>query len=167
MRTRRDHERFLDLIAVVCFLRQFQKRKQENEQGVAYIECDVEDYKIAYTIMMSILPTTLSNVPRSARELYEDVRELAREKAATQGVGVTEVALTQREIREATEGSPFMIKTGLRYLAELEYIVAVGSRTRGSRNSYRLVADEPLHLVNMAVVPTPEALAKRIEGDRP
>ena len=31
MRTRRDHERFIDLIASVCFLRQYQKQEKEHQ----------------------------------------------------------------------------------------------------------------------------------------
>jgi hypothetical protein len=46
MRFRRDHERFGDLIAVVCFLRQYQKEVKERD-GVLYIECDLKDYEIA------------------------------------------------------------------------------------------------------------------------
>jgi len=100
-------------------------------------------------------------VPRSAQELYEALRELAREKAQKQGVDVTDVAVTQREIREATEGSPFLIKVGLRILAELEYVILSGSRTRGARNAYFLIADEPLHLVDFSPVPEPETLRQR------
>jgi hypothetical protein len=165
MRTRRDHERFLDLIASACFLRQFQKERQHDERGTAYIACDLEDYRMAYGIMQAILPMTLSTVPRYARELYDELRAVARAKAAEQGLEVTEAVLTQREIREATGGSPFLIKTALRALTDLEYVAVTGVRARGSRNAYRLYADESLHLVDLSAIPTPEALATRAQAE--
>jgi hypothetical protein len=165
MRTRRDHERFLDLIASACFLRQFQKEKQHDEQGTAYIACDLTDYRMAYGILAAILPSTLSTVPRYARELYDELRAVARAKAAEQGLDVTEAVLTQREIREATGGSPFMIKTALRVLADLEYVSVTGALMRGSRNAYRLIADESLHLVDLSAIPTPDDLAARAQAE--
>ncbi len=51
MRTRRDHDRFLDLIACVAFVRQFQK-KEEKAAEVHFIRCDLEDYRVAYRIMV-------------------------------------------------------------------------------------------------------------------
>ena len=42
MRSRRDHDRFLDLIACVCYLRQYQK-KAERAGSFEYIRCDLED----------------------------------------------------------------------------------------------------------------------------
>ena len=63
MRTRRDHERFLDLIAAVAFLRQYQKGTRRTSRQ-EYVECDLEDYRIAHRIMTAILPLTLSNFPR-------------------------------------------------------------------------------------------------------
>ncbi|MCK5196960.1 MAG: hypothetical protein KAR21_01335, partial [Spirochaetales bacterium] len=71
MRSRRDHERFIDLISAVCFLRQFQKGEERTTEGVTYIKCDLSDYRTAYGIMIHILPATLTNFPKSAGQLYE------------------------------------------------------------------------------------------------
>jgi hypothetical protein len=163
MRSRRDHERFVDLIAAVCFLRQFQKQEKESRQGeggepVRYIECDITDYRIAYRILCSTLPATLSSFPPSALELYEALRGLLRAKAAEQGLKMIEVSITQREIREATGFNQRWIKRYLQLLAEWEYLLVAGSRTRGSRNAYRLYRDEPIHLVDLSVIPSPEAI---------
>jgi hypothetical protein len=51
MLTRRDN-----LIATACFLRQYQKpikttKPSDGSEPVEYIECDLEDYRIAYKIM--------------------------------------------------------------------------------------------------------------------
>jgi DNA primase len=167
MRSRRDHERFVDLIASVCFLRQFQKQAKESRDGatgetVRFIECDLVDYKIAYAILCATLPATLSSFPPSAIELYEAVRELLRAKAAREGLKVNEVAVTQREIREACGFNQRWIKRYIQLLAEWEYLVVAGARTRGSRNAYRLFRDEPIQLVDLSMIPSPQAME---EGD--
>ncbi|HYW84403.1 MAG TPA: hypothetical protein VFB30_14175, partial [Spirochaetia bacterium] len=163
MRSRRDHERFVDLIAGVCFLRQFQKQEMESRDGstgetVRYIECDLTDYRLAYTILCATLPATLSSFPPSAIELYEAVRSLLREKAKRESLRVSEVAVTQREIREACGFAQRWIKRYLQLLSEWEYLVVVGARSRGSRNAYRLFRDEPIRLVDLSMIPTPEAM---------
>jgi predicted transcriptional regulator len=165
MRTRRDHERFLDLIAVVCFLRQFQKQRKEDEQGERYIECDLRDYEIAYTIMSSILRSTMTNVPRSACELYGSLRELAREKAKAQGVHAEEIELSQREIRDATGLAQHQVKRALRMLCDYEYVIERGSMARGSRRTYKLVKDEELELVDIAELLSPETLVKKAKAE--
>jgi DNA primase catalytic core len=163
MRSRRDHERFVDLIAAVCFLRQFQKQEKENRDSVTggtvrYIECDLTDYRIAYTIVCATLPATLSSFPPSALELYEAVRTLLRAKAKREGLKVIEVAITQREIREACGFNQRWIKRYMQLLAEWEYLVVAGARSRGSRNAYRLFRDEPIQLVDLSMIPSPEAM---------
>ena len=124
MRSRRDHERFVDLIAAVCFLRQFQKEEKESRDGatgetVRYIECDLVDYRIAYAILCATLPATLSSFPPSAIELYEAVRALLREKAKREGLKVSEVSVSQREIREATGFNQRWIKRYMQLLGRM------------------------------------------------
>ena len=163
MRTRRDHERFIDLIASVCFLRQYQKQEKEHQdqatgEPLRYIECDLTDYSIAYQIMRSTLPATLSSFPPSACELYEAIRKLLRQKAHEQELKVTEVSIGQREIREATEFSQRWIKRYMQILTDWEFLQPAGPRRRGSRNAYQLVADEPIHLIDLSMIPTPEQM---------
>ena len=91
IRTRRDHERFVDLIACVCFLRQYQKeskRSRDPESGkeVEYVECDIEDYRIAYTIMTGgVMSSTYAEIPRAMAAFYEELRELFRARARADG----------------------------------------------------------------------------------
>lgn len=169
MRTRRDHERFVDLIAAVCFLRQYQKQEKEEidpatGEKLCYIECDLSDYRIAYRIMRSTLPATLSSFPPSACELYEAIRELLRQKARAEGLKVTEVSISQRDIREATEFSQRWIKRYMQVLTGWEYLQVSGLKSRGSRNVYRLVADEPIHMVDLSMIPTPEQMEEESNG---
>ena len=69
-----------------------------------------------------------------------------------------EVSVSQREIREATGFNQRWIKRYIQLLAEWEYLVVAGARSRGSRNAYRLFRDEPIQLVDLSMIPSPEAM---------
>jgi DNA primase len=163
MRARRDHERFMDLIACVCFLRQFQKEAQE-EGGLAYIACDLEDYRIAHDLMQAILPSTLTNFPKAAMGLYEQLREILHQKAKVDELEVEKVSVTQREIREATGLSQMFVKRNMKILCDYEYLIGSGSGARGSKRSYRLFKDEELALIDLSVIPSPEEMREKLEN---
>jgi DNA primase len=161
MRTRRDHDRFMDLIAAVCFLRQYQKTAKTTADGKEYIECDLDDYRIAYEIMVKgILSATLIELPKSAVELYEALRELVRKTAKKEGVKVHEKTFTQREIREQTGFGQSWIRENLRKLVEYEYVMLSSGRNRGERWVYRLKADEDIKTLNLSMIPTPEKVSR-------
>ena len=145
MRSRRDHERFVDLIACVCFLRQYQKEEKE-EDGKVFIECDLEDYKVAYRIMKRVLSSTMTTVPKSAVILYEELRSLIKAKAEKDGIFLSDIWVTQREIREISGFSHELIKKNMRLLVEYEYVRCKGSG-RGMTRRYGLAADSDLVLL--------------------
>lgn len=171
VRTRRDHERFVDLIACVCFLRQYRKVPRQGRDGESgevaeYVECDIEDYRVAYRIMSGgVMSSTYAEVPRSMADFYEDLRELFRERARESGLKPQEVGLTQREVRKGlgSAGSD-TVKRYLRRLMYLEYLQLSHGGERGMRNSYRLVADEPMERLDCSMIPTPEQIAQLMEG---
>jgi hypothetical protein len=161
MRTRRDNERFLDLIACVCFLRQYQK-EVKLEGLTEYIECDLDDYRLAYEIMVrGILGATMNDIPHQAAFLYDELRRGFKEKAEEESLKTDEVSLTQREIRERTGLNQMFVKRYLRVLTDYEYIKVKGNRFRGSTASYSLLADEDMKKLDLSVIPTPEEMAGR------
>jgi DNA primase len=149
MRSRRDHDRFMDLIASVAFLRQYQKEEKEAD-GVKYIECDETDLNVAARIIREILPATLTNFPKAAQVLYGEIRRVIGEKAKRENLLSTEVSVTQRELREETGLNQMFVKRNVKILTDFEYLICSGSRTRGSRYAYRLVADEPIELLDLS-----------------
>lgn len=164
MRTRRDNDRFIDLIASVCYLRQYQKER-ENEGGVEYIEFDLADYEIAYRIMVEgVLSSSLLELPRGAVVLYEAVRKLAQKEARKKGIEVHEVTLTQREIREHTGFGHTWLKTHLRHLCDYEYVLLIRGGAARSKGHYRLRADEDIESINISMIPTPAEMKQYIEG---
>jgi len=164
MRLRRDHDRFLDLIASVCFLRQYQKRIQ-RDGALEYIACDLEDYKIAYRIMVDgVLVSTLRELPKGAQLLYDDMRSLARKEAARQDLAASEVLLTQRQLREALGVGQTWIRENLRALVDFEYVQLVRGGRERSKGLYRLKDDQEIRGLDVSMIPTPEAMAARLGG---
>jgi hypothetical protein len=164
MRMRRDHDRFLDLIACVCFLRQFQK-KEERDGELGFIRCDGEDYRIAYRIMVEgVLSSTMGELPKGAQLLYEDIRRWVRKEAKRQGLETTEMSFTQRQIREAAGLGHTWVQTQIRRLADYEYLSTVKGGSERVKASYRLKADEDILGVDFSMIPTPEAMQKIIKG---
>ncbi len=162
MRTRRDNDRFMDLIACVCFLRQYQKPVRW-EGLTEYIECDIDDYRIGYNVMVKgILGATMDDIPHQAAFLYNEIRRILKEKANRENLKPEEVSLTQREIRERTNLNQMFVKRYLRVLTEYEYIRVRGNTHRGGTAFYSLYADEDMGKLDLSIIPTPEEMGKKI-----
>ena len=164
MRTRRDHDRFLDLIASVCYLRQYQKR-EAHEGGLSFIRCDLEDYRVAYRVMVEgVLSSTLRELPAGAQLLYEAIRKLARSEAQKQRLSIQEISMTQRQIREATGLAQTAVRMNLRELVEFEYLVVARGGGERSKGFYRLKEDAEILKADLSMIPTPEAMEKLIKA---
>jgi len=160
-RFRRDHERFIDLIATVCFLRQYQKQVKEHE-GILYIECDDADYEIARELISAgVLRAKTNELPQGALLMYETIRKIARKKADKSGLEAHEVSLTQREIRDESALGNMFVKRHLRILTEYEYVLKSGGNLRGSRSHYRLAADADIHQFACNIPPVEELQRKQ------
>lgn len=162
MRLRRDHGRFLELIASICHLRQFQKQEKE-EGGIRYIECDLKDYELAYRIIRETLRASMSSLPQSALILYDEIRQMAGKRAKKESLEVFEVSFTQREVREYSQLGQRSVKKYMKLLSDYEYLQVGGKQVRGSRNSYRLVADEEIRRSDLSSIPTPEEVGKKMK----
>ncbi|VDA99413.1 hypothetical protein S1OALGB6SA_481, partial [Olavius algarvensis spirochete endosymbiont] len=49
--------------------------------GNTYIECDIEDYRIAHHLMSAILPSTLGKLPAGAERVLDEVRSLIESRS--------------------------------------------------------------------------------------
>jgi len=164
MRTRRDNDRFLDLIACVCFLRQYQKAVKW-EGLTEFIECDLEDYGMAYEIMVKgVLSSSLLEIPKGAGILYEEIRRMVRDMADKSGIKPEEVSFIQRDIREYSKFNADSIKKYMKNLVSLEYIQLLSGRSRGTRFSYRLRKDEELEKIDLSAIPAPEEMTGMIKS---
>jgi hypothetical protein len=160
MRVRRDHDRFIDLIAVVAFQRQYLKEVKFFDDGKSYVECDIEDYRIAYELMVhGVLASTMVELPRGAVELYDALRELARTRAREMNLGVTEIEFTQRSIRDTLGFGHTWVRENLKLLVEYEYVDRLRGTNRGERSYYRLKEDRDVGQFDLSMIPDPGKMA--------
>jgi DNA primase len=166
MRTRRDNDRFLDLIACVCHVRQFQKKK-DLAGGKPFIRCDLEDYRIAYRVMVEgVLGSTMRELPKGAVGLYEEIRSWAHKEAGRQDIRPDELTFTQRQVREITGLSNTWVKYALRQLVEFEYLSLVRGGAQRSRAFYRLKEDAAIPGADLSMIPTPEEMEEKLAAKR-
>jgi energy-coupling factor transporter ATP-binding protein EcfA2 len=162
MRLRRDHDRFLDLIASVCFLRQYQKQVQRLG-SLAYIACDLIDYAVAYRIMVeAVLSSTLRELPKGAQLLYDEMRKLARTEAKRQDLSIFEVNMTQRQIREVSGFAQTWVRENLRSLVDFEYVLVNRGGQERSKGFYHLKEDGDIKTVDVSMIPSPQEMATRL-----
>jgi hypothetical protein len=166
MRLRRDHDRFLDLIACVCYLRQYQKPAR-SEGGMEYISCDLADYETAYRIMVDgVMNSTVRELPKGAVVVYQEIRDWVHEEAGRQGLKMQEVSFTQRQVREATGLGHTWVKANLRQLVDYEYVVVAKGGNERSKAFYRLRADEDILKADLSMIPTPEVMRTLASGGK-
>ncbi len=164
MRTRRDHERFIDLIAVVCFVRQYQKEKKRSG-NIEYIECDLTDYKTAYDLMVNnILPSTMNELPKSAVLLYDMLLDILGKQALDERISVDEKSFTQRDVRELTGMSQSFVKQNLRILVDFEFVRLLRGGQERTKGFYRLTSTESIKGIDLSVIPTPDEVGKKLQN---
>jgi hypothetical protein len=94
---------------------------------------------------------------------YESLREQFSKQARKAGLKPLEVGLTQREIRKHISWvGAESVKKYLRRLVALEYLQLARGGERGMRNTYCLVADEPMERLDTSMIPKPEEIERRI-----
>ena len=161
LRTRRDHERFLSLIEAITFLHQYQRPKRQLDDGqggkLLAVESTLKDYEYAYQLAQEILGFTLDDLRKHARDLLNQIKELVRQKSEAQGKPGTAIAFTRREIREFTGWPDYQLKTYIRQLEDLEYLLIQQVKARG-QYEYRL--NDPQERRPLKGLLTPEELEK-------
>jgi hypothetical protein len=162
MRSRRDHDRFLDLIACVCYLRQYQKR-EERAGSIEFIRCDLADYRVAFRIMTEgVMSSTVRELPTGAVGLYSELRSWVVHEARRQKLKPEELSFTQRQAREITSLGHTWIKQSLRQLVDYDYLSIARGGSERSRAYYRLREDAEIAGIDLSMIPTPEAMEERL-----
>jgi DNA primase len=140
-RTRRDHLKYLTLIDAIALLHQHQRPVRSARRGGAekqYIEATLEDVELATLLAHVVLGRTLDELAPQTRRFASLLDEIAREECERLGLERSEWRFTQRDVRERTGWSDFQVKTHLRKLQALEYVLAHRSG-RGQSFVYELL----------------------------
>ena len=155
LRTRRDNERFLCLIEASAFLHQFQRVKKScrrpDGEEVAYIEANLDDYRIAYDLAKDVLRDTLHELSISARD-------------ALQAASALGGSFSRRDLRAALNWSQKRVHQAVHELLDMEYLTTI-SEGNGKAHRYAVVlealADGELSSP-MAGLLHPDELARRL-----
>ena len=134
IQVRRDHPKYLALINTVAFLRQHQKEVKHYKQGskdLRYIEVDLEDIALAQDIARGVLGPSLDELSAPSRELLKTISQHVKQEMFKQEKSQDEIIIDRREIREFSGWSHYQVKTHLKQLIELGYLIPVrGEKVR-------------------------------------
>jgi hypothetical protein len=169
LKTRRDNEKLLRLITVICFLHQYQRRRKQltidSGEVVEYIECTVEDYRIAHDLLSDgVLDNTLDDLPKPARELLEHIKKYLRARSEQEELPVEKIIFDRKQIREYSSWSFAQVRNNFRILKDYEYIQLVKARN-GVATQYRLSGDYS-DLDFLHTILSPEELETRIKSQK-
>jgi hypothetical protein len=136
-RYRRDHAKYLSLIAATALLHQYQ-RKRITHRAEGCIVATLDDVAVANRVAGHALAPRLDDLLPQARLLLSQLDRLVAQRAEQQQVPRQEVRFTQRELRETLQWSDHALRRQLSRLVELEYVLAYRSG-RGNQRHYQLV----------------------------
>lgn len=130
-RTRRDHGKYLGLIAAVTLLHQHQRPRKTttiNGTTVAYVETTIADIEVAHRLAHQVLGRALDDLAPQTRRLLTAVHGYVTAEAKRLAVPVDLVRFTRRQLREhlATVGAGWgdtQLKVHLARLVDLELLV--------------------------------------------
>jgi DNA primase catalytic core len=129
-RTRRDHGKYLNLIAAVTLLHQHQRERKTatvNGQAVAYVESTVGDIEVANQLAHAVLGQSLDELAPQTRRLLLAIHDHVTANAAELAVDASLVRFTRRQLREALHASgagwgDTQLKVHLARLVDLELL---------------------------------------------
>jgi hypothetical protein len=165
LKTRRDNEKFLRLIQVICFLHQYQRKlkrkKLSDHEVIEYIECSPQDYRIAYELLSDgVLDNTLDDLPSPARKLLELIEKYLQERSEKDGVPAEKIIFERKDIRKYTSWSFAQVRNYFRILRDYEYLQLIKTKN-GLANQYRLTANYS-DVDFLTTILRPEELERRL-----
>jgi DNA primase len=125
-RTRRDHGKYLGLIAAVTLLHQHQRARKTTTlagQQVTYVESTLADIEVANRLAHAVLGQSLDELPPQTRRLLQAVHAHVTSEATRLDIPVELVRFTRRQLRETLGFGDTQLKVHLARLVDLELLV--------------------------------------------
>lgn len=140
LRSRRDHPKYLGLIRAVAFLHQYQRELKTIEvdgEAVEYIEVTLQDIETANGLANVVLGQSMDELAKPSRTLLSKIYAMVKGVVEEDNRLIDEIFFTRRMVREYTGWTDWQVKSHIKQLEELEYLVArVGAK--GKEYSYVL-----------------------------
>ena len=144
LRLRRDHKKYLGLIRVIAFLRQYQKPIRSCEhlgKTLQFIEVDENDLRLANQVAAQALGRSLDELAPPTRAFLMALHGLVETWAKERSLRKEAVRFTRREVREKMRWSEPQVRRHLDRLTELEYLACHRVPGTASRYHYELIYD--------------------------
>jgi len=127
VRSRRDHMKYLTLIAAVTLLHQHQRPvKTATRAGtvVRYVETTPADIELADGLAAVVLARCLDELPPGTRKLLDAIAGYVTARCEAEGLDRDLVRFTRRQLREALPFGDTQLKVHLARLADYELVIA-------------------------------------------
>ena len=155
LRTRRDNERFLCLIEVIAFLHQYQRERGETASGKPYVLANLEDYRLAYELAQEVFASTLHELTRDARALFDITLNWAKEREPRSPLNFV---FGFKDLRPVTKYANHRLRRSMAELVEMEYVLQTQCQN-GLPAQFRLLTLDPGQSgARLAGLTTPEEL---------
>jgi len=143
-RTRRDHTKYLQLIATVAVLHQYQREIRSIDCGggktAACVVATLDDIAAANRLAHETLGRCLDEMPPQTRRLLALIERMVTERCTAKKIERSDVRFTRRQVREFTGWSNTQLHVHLSRLEDLEYLLAHRA-DHGQSFVYELVYD--------------------------
>jgi DNA primase catalytic core len=137
LRSRRDHQKYLDLINVMALVHQYQRKVHSAVDGEGqpfqYIEVEREDIERVDSLLRDILQQTTDEITPQSRRMLSALDEMEKRHR----VNGHRPRFSRRQIREATGWSDTQVRMVMDQLVDLEYVWCFGGG-QGRRVHYQL-----------------------------
>lgn len=142
-RTRRDHDKYLDLIESIALLHQHQRPSKTLTEGgkpVRYLEVTPEDIEVANRLADEVLGRSLDELPPQTRRFLFLLETAVTARCAAAGLPRDEFRFSRRDARLFTGWSCPQVRKHLERLVEMEYVLTHRGG-RGQSFVYELLYD--------------------------
>jgi DNA primase len=140
-RTRRDHDKYLNLIDTIALLHQYQRPvKQLNVSGGGqeYIEVAMSDIETANKLAGEVLGRSLDDLPPQTRRCMELIYKMVLMECQKLAVDQSDYRFSRRQLRDHCNWSLTQVRVHLDRLIEQEYVL-VHRGGRGQSFVYELL----------------------------
>ena len=156
LRSRRDNQKYLDLIRTIALAHQYQRDLKTatdlDSQPFHYLEASADDVALADRLMQAVLLDTLDELTPQSRRLLDLLRALTAQQAQAAQQRWESIWWTSRQLREQTGWSNRQVRQALEQLVEFEFLLIKGGGM-GRLASYRLLDAPEANL--SATLPAP------------
>jgi DNA primase len=143
-RTRRDHTKYLQLIATVAVLHQYQREIRAIDCGggktAPCVVATLDDIAAANRLAHETLGRCLDEMPPQTRGLLALIEREVAARCAAKKMERSDVRFTRRQVREVTGWSNTQLHVHLKRLEDLEYLLTHRA-DQGQGFVYELVYD--------------------------